>query len=133
MAQFKSNKFRETASIAEEVLLYDPSNKQARDLIKASYYQIGKAFHQTKKYQEALDQFAHVDPGYRDVQELSAFTKRQLGEVYYIRGIKYFTEEKLDKAIQEWEETLKLNPQHPRAKGDMENAIKLMQKLKKIK
>ncbi len=67
------------------------------------------------------------------LDDLMASAKRQLAEVHYINGIKYFTEEKLDKAIQEWEETLKLNPQHPKAKGDMENAVRLLQKLKEIK
>ena len=133
VTQFKSNKFTETVSITEEVLLYDPSNKEARDLTNASYYQMGKGFHQGKRYQEALGSLSRVDPGYRDVNELIASTKRQLAEVHYINGIKYFTEEKLDKAIQEWEETLKLNPQHSKAKGDMENAVRLLQKLKEIK
>ena len=133
VTQFKSNRFMETVSITEEVLLYDPSNREARDLTNASYYQMGKGFHQGKRYQEALASLSRVDPGYRDVTELIVSAKRQLAEVHYISGIKYFTEEKLDKAIQEWEETLKLNPQHPKAKGDMENAARLLQKLKEIK
>jgi len=132
-AQFKLNKFKETVSITEEILLYDPSNKQARDLTNASYYQMGKGFQKEKKYQEALERFNHVDPGYRDVTDLVASAKKQLAEVHYINGIKYFTEENLDKAVEEWQETLKLNPQHPKAKGDMENAAKLLQKLKEIK
>ena len=130
---FKANKFKETVSITEGILSVDPSNKQARGLTNAAYYQMGKGFQREKKYQEALEQFNHVDPGYRDVRELIASAKIQLAEVYYINGIKYFTEEKLDRAIQEWEETLKLNPQHPKAKGDIENAAKLLQKLNEIK
>jgi tetratricopeptide (TPR) repeat protein len=133
VTQFKSNKFMETVSITEEILLYDPSNREARDLTNASYYQMGKGFHQGKRYQEALDSLSRVDPGYRDANELIASAKKQLAEAHYISGIKYFTEEKLDKAIQEWEETLKLNPQHPKARGDMENAARLLQKLKEIK
>ena len=94
---------------------------------------MGKGFQREKKYQEALERFNHVDPGYRDVRDLIASAKIQLAEVHYISGIKYFTEENLDKAVEEWEETLKLNPQHPKAKGDIENAAKLLQKLKEIK
>lgn len=132
-AYFKANKFKETVSITEEILVTDPSNKEARDLTNGSYYQMGKALNQQKKYEEALEQFARVDPGYRDVTGLISSLKKQVAEVHYVNGIKYFTEEKLDKAIQEWEETLKYNPQHRKAKEDMESAAKLLEKLKEIK
>jgi len=132
-AYFKANKFKEAASITDEILLSDPSNKEARNLTNASYYQMGKTLHQQKRYEEALDQLERVDPGYQDVAVLIGGVKRQLADLHYVRGIKYFTEEKLDKAIEEWQETLKLNPQHPKAKDDMENAAKLLQKLKEIK
>ena len=130
---FKANKFKETVSITEDILSIDPSNKQARGLTNASYYQMGKMLSAQKKYEEALGQWSRVDPGFRDISELIASVKRQFAEVHYVNGIKYYTEEKLDMAIQEWEETLKLNPQHPKAKGDIENAAKLLQKLKEIK
>lgn len=133
VAYFKANKFKETVSITEEILLADPSNKTARDLTNASNYQMGKVLHQQKKYGEALEQFDHVEPGYRDVSELIASTKGQLAEAHYVLGIRYYTEEKLDQAIREWEETLRLNPRHPKARGDIENTAKLLQKLKEIK
>lgn len=130
---FKANKFKETVSITEDILSIDPSNKQARGLTNASYYQMGKTLSAQKKYEEALGQWSRVGPGFRDISELIASVKRQFAEVHYVNGIKYYTEEKLDKAVQEWEETLALNPQHPKAKGDIENALKLLQKLKDIK
>ena len=130
---FKANKFKETASITEDILSIEPSNKRARDLTNASYYQLGKALNAQKKYEEALTQLAHVEPGYRDVSDLIPSVKKQLAEVHYVNGIKYYTEEKLNQAVREWEETLKLNPQHPKAKGDMDNALKLIERLKEIK
>ena len=60
ITHFKANKFKETVSITEEILVYDPSNKEARDLTNASYYQMGKGLNQEKKYQEAL---GAVQPG----------------------------------------------------------------------
>jgi tetratricopeptide (TPR) repeat protein len=62
-----------------------------------------------------------------------AFTKKQLAGEHYLRGVKYFTDEELDKAIKEWETTLTLDPNHPKAKKDIENARALLQKLKEIK
>jgi tetratricopeptide (TPR) repeat protein len=94
---------------------------------------MGKLFSRERKLKEALEELSHVDPGYRDAAELLNAMKKQLAEVHYVTGIKYYTEEKLDQAVREWEETLKLNPQHPKARGDIENALRVLQKLKEIK
>lgn len=131
--QFKAKKFSETAVIADDILSGDPSNKRARELKNASHYQMAKTLSAQKKYEEAIDQLSRVEPGFRDTPGLILSAKKQLAEVHYVKGIKYYTEEKLEQAVQEWEETLKLNPQHPKAKGDMDNAFKLLQKLKEIK
>ncbi len=131
--QFKAKKFSETAVIADDILSSDPSNKRARELKNASHYQMGKTLSAQKKYEQAIDQLSRVESGFRDTPELILSAKKQLAEVHYVKGIKYYTEEKLEQAVQDWEETLKLNPQHPKAKGDMDNALKLLQKLKEIK
>jgi hypothetical protein len=56
-----------------------------------------------------------------------------LAEAHYIKGVKFFVEEDVEGAIQEWETTLSLEPNHPKAKKDIENARKLLQNLEKIK
>jgi len=133
LAYYKVKKYQETASIIEKVLEYDPANKQAHDLINESYYQMGKLLTQKKKYQESLDVFNRVNSGYKDVKESVAFAKKHLAGEHYLRGVKYFTEEELEKAVKEWEVTLTLDPNHPKAKKDIENASSLLQKLKEIK
>jgi tetratricopeptide (TPR) repeat protein len=133
LAYYKVKNYRETVSISEKVLEYDPANKEARQLINESYYQMGRSLIQGKKYKEALDVFDRLDSGYKDVRESVAFTKKQLAGEHYLRGVKYFTDEELDKAIKEWETTLTLDPNHPKAKKDIENARALLQKLKEIK
>lgn len=133
LAYYKAKNYKETVSISEKVLEYDPANKQAHNLINESYYQTGKLFIQRKKYRQALEIFDHVDSGYKDVRESIAFAKKQLAGEHYLRGVKYFTDEELDKAIKEWEVTLALDPNHPKAKKDIDNARTLLQKLKEIK
>jgi tetratricopeptide (TPR) repeat protein len=133
LAYYKVKNYRETASISERVLEYDPANREARDLINESHYQMGKSLTRGKKYQEALEVFNRLDSGYKDVRESIALVKKQLAGEHYLRGIKYFTDEELDKAIKEWEVTLALDPNHPKAKKDIENARSLLQKLKEIK
>ena len=133
LVSFKAKEYREAALMAEKTLEIEPANKDARDLINASYYQMGKKLSQEKKYKEALTMFTHVESRYNDVRELIASTKKQLAEAHYIEGVKYFTEEEFDKAIKEWEATLTMDPNHPKAKKDIENARSLLQKLKEIK
>ena len=133
LAYYKVKNYRETVSFSEKVLEYDPANKEAHHLINESYYQMGKLLIQGKKYQQALDVFDRVDSGYKDVRESVTFAKKQLAGEHYLKGVKYFTDEELDKAIKEWELTLALDPNHPKAKKDVENAQSLLQKLKEIK
>jgi tetratricopeptide (TPR) repeat protein len=132
-AYYKFKNYREIASMSEKVLEYDPANKEAHNLINESYYQMGKLLIQGKKYHEALEAFNRVDSGYKDIRESVAFVKKQLAGEHYLRGVKYFTDEEIDKAIREWEVTLTLNPNHPKAKKDIENARSLLQKLKEVK
>jgi tetratricopeptide (TPR) repeat protein len=53
-------------------------------------------------------------------------------EVHYAKGIRHFLAEELDKAIEEWEETLRLNPDHPNAKRDLQKARRMLETLRKI-
>ena len=52
-------------------------------------------------------------------------------EIHYAKGVKHFLSEELEKAMVEWEETLRLNPEHPMAKRDLEKARRLLKNLKK--
>jgi tetratricopeptide (TPR) repeat protein len=52
-------------------------------------------------------------------------------EVHYAKGIRHFLAEELEQAIGEWEETLRLNPDHPNAKKDLQKAHRLLENLKK--
>jgi len=54
-------------------------------------------------------------------------------EVHYAKGIRYFLVEELDKAIEEWEETLRLNSDHPKAKKDLQKALRMLENLRKLR
>ena len=47
-------------------------------------------------------------------------------EEHYRKGVNYFLAEDLQGAIKEWEETLRLYPEHPNAKRDIEKARSLL-------
>jgi tetratricopeptide (TPR) repeat protein len=47
-------------------------------------------------------------------------------EHHYRKGLNYFLAEDLQGAVREWEETLRLDPEHPRAKRDIDKARSLL-------
>jgi len=128
-----ARRYKESIAVAEKILETDPTNKEARGLISLAYYQNGKALIQTKKFPEALAALNRVDPGYKDVKESILYAKKQISEAHYLQGVKFFTEQELEKAIQEWETTLAYDPNHPKARRDIESARGLLQRLKEIK
>jgi len=130
---YQEGDYQQSAALAEEVLKHDPANKEIHELMNASYYQWGKRLTRERKYHEALEAFHRVDPGYKDVNFQLAHNRKQLAEEHYLKGVKSFIEEDIESAIEEWETTLSLEPNHPRAKKDIENARNLLQKLQEIK
>ena len=130
---FKARKYQEAVASAESVLEHDSKNSRALDLRNASNYQMGKMMNEGKNYREALNYFSRVDPGYRDAKDLKVMTQNRLAEVHYNTGVKYFVNDQLEKAIREWEETLTLNPNHPKARKDIDNAQTLLKKLQELK
>ena len=135
---FGAKKYQQSASAAEKILEYDPVNKDAVDLKNASYYEVGEMLRNKKKYAEALAVFNNVDPDYKNVQQITNFLnnidkQKSRAAEHYMSGVNYYMNQDLDKAIKEWEITLTLDPNHPNAKKDIENARGFLEKLNKIK
>lgn len=134
-ALFKLEKYEKVIPFAHKILEYDPKNKEAVDLVNASYFQIGKQFCLKGEYSRSLETFNQITPGYDGVQEAIAEAHGQmkkLAEMHYTIGVKHFVNEELIKAIEEWEKALALNPEHQKAKSEIENARSLLEKLKQI-
>ena len=134
-AMLKANQYEKALAIAQEVLEYDPKNEEATNVLNASYYEIARGLLLQKKYPEALKAYRNLDSGYRDVGQTIGFLQKHLqqkAEVHYRRGMKFFVGEQLEEAIAEWKETLRLDPDHPRAKKDLEKTNRMVEKLRKL-
>jgi tetratricopeptide (TPR) repeat protein len=132
----KENKYEESTVLAKKILGYDQSNAAAKKLISTSLCQQGKDLFILKKYAEALRVLDKADPANICAEKIRLGVKKaikQQAETHYIQGVKYFLNEELQSAIKEWEKTLKLNPEHDKAKKNIENAGSLLEKLKKVK
>ncbi len=132
----KEKKYEESIDLAEKILGYDPSNTAAKKLIRISLCQQGKDLFIRKKYDEALHVLDKADPADDCAEKIRLAVKKaikQQAEAHYIQGVKHFLNEELQSAIKEWEKTLKLNPDHDKAKKNIKKARSLLEKLKKVK
>lgn len=129
----KEKKYPDLITASEKILEHEPRNKTARDLLNTSCYEIGKAKLTAKEYEEAVRFLSRVDRKYKDIKMVRGMAERRLADIHYKTGVNYFVNEELDMAINEWQITLSLNPNHAKAKKDIENARSLLEKLQKIK
>ncbi len=132
---FEAREYQKALYLAEKILEYAPSNRGAADLKNASYYELGTILLRKKEYQKSLRMFKNVDITYKNAGEILDYLEKQLQNqagIHYKKGVKYFLDEELDKAIREWEKTLQLNPEHPEAKRDLEKTRRLLEKLRKF-
>lgn len=133
---FEESNFQEAAQAAEEVLEEDPANGDARALKDAAYYARGNKLRDEEQYVAAMQVLSRVEPNYKDVGKILTFLRGQLedqqAELHYIAGVTFYLEEDLDNAIKEWEQVLKLDPNHHQAGKDLENARALRAKLAQV-
>jgi len=127
--------FSPAIEAAESILVYDPGNAFAREIMNASYYTQAKELATQNKNMEALSMFKNVEPGYRDTREAMAAVQNSLkgvAEEHYKKGVQAFINEQLDSAIAEWEQTLRIFPGHPKAQQDLDNARQLRDRLQQV-
>ena len=132
----KEKRYREVLDVAGKILDYDKSNKAAEDLINTAFCQQAKHLTIRKNYTEALNVLNRADPQYDCVEKTISNIKKSMkkqAEVHYLKGVKHFLNEELQSAIKEWEKTLALNPEHKKAKKNINNARSLLEKLEKVK
>jgi tetratricopeptide (TPR) repeat protein len=134
-ALFKAKKYEEAISLAEDIVAYGPST-EARDIINASYYTLALQEFRSGHLPEALKLFTMVNGNYEKTLDYIRRIRNQLhvmADYHYKKGVRYFVDEKLEKAIAEWKTTLRLNPEHARAQADIEKARTMLKNLNGIR
>jgi len=107
--------------------------KGSDSMADALKYQKARDLLEQEEHLESLRILRTVDRNYRDVSKLIASIEvmlQQEADAHYRKGISYFLSEELDLAIKEWEEVLRLSPNHLKAKKDLRNARRLRRKMK---
>jgi tetratricopeptide (TPR) repeat protein len=127
--------FDDAIATVESILVYDAGNAMARAMINTAYYNQGKAYQGANQPLEALTAFKNVEPGYKDTQAAMDTLQTALkasAEVEYKKGVEAFIKEDLNLAIAQWEVTLRMDPAHPKAQEDLQNARQLRDRLREV-
>lgn len=127
-----SNEYATAAAQAERILDFDQSNSEARYLTNAANYRLGRQHIDARRYDQALRILDKVAPDFEDSSALRTSCRHTLAETHYRNGVKWFAEEKLDRAVTEFQTTLQLNPDHQKARQDLEDVQGLIRKLKRL-
>ena len=131
-ALYQAGEYDQSVSVTRGVLADDPAQKEAAELMRASTYETGRSLLREKRYVEALKVFRGLQPDYRDVRQIVQILEKNLqneAESHYKKGLAYYSSGELDKAIEEWQETLRLNPTHPQAGQDLKKARRQSERL----
>ncbi len=121
-------------NICEEIMAQDPSgksNKEALDLYHSAHYLRAKRLLDQGEEAKALESLSVLDRNYKDTAQMRNQARAKLNSLaddLYRRGVKHFLNEELEQAIASWEKALALNPNHPKARQDIDNALKLLDK-----
>ena len=113
-----------------------PGDRELVELKKLTLYRQGYWLLEQKSYDEGyktLRRLARLQPDYLDITSLVQQARRQVIDHHYQEGIRHFREERLEEAVGEWRIVLAMEPQHPNARRNIEQAERLLDALERRK
>jgi tetratricopeptide (TPR) repeat protein len=116
----------------DRLLASNPRHPEGLDLKKAILYEHGKAQLEASNYAasyEALTQLARLAPDYQDGAALLRQARARLVQHHYAEGLRLYRNEKLEDAIAQWRTVLQLDPRHPNAQRNIEQAERILKTL----
>jgi len=120
----------------DRYIALNPADRELVELKKLTLYRQGYALLEQKNYDDGyrtLRQLARLQPDYLDIGSLLPEARRQVIDHHYQQGIRHFREERLQESIGEWRLVLDLEPQHPNARRNIEQAERLLDALERRK
>jgi tetratricopeptide (TPR) repeat protein len=124
--------FAEALTDVDRVLAGNPRNAEGAELKKSILYAFGKVRLGEKNYDEsyhALAQLVKLSPRYEDATDLARQARTGLVQQRYNEGLRLYRDEKLEQAIVQWKAVLDLDPRHPSARKNIEQAELVLKKL----
>ncbi|MCJ8501875.1 tetratricopeptide repeat protein [Desulfatitalea alkaliphila] len=127
--------FAEAIAISRGILDEAPNHRAARGIFEAAHYGLGRRHLELGDEIGAIEALRMLDKNYQDTAQLlnQAQARRNArAETHYREGVMHFLQEELEMAIAAWKKCLTLNPQHPKARQDIDNAKRLLEKWQRL-
>lgn len=118
-------------TLSRQILERQPAHREARGISDAAHYALGREHLEQGRENQAIAALSALDKNYQDTAQLlsQAHARRNTrAETHYREGVMHFLGEELERAIESWEKCLALNPNHPKARQDIDNAKRLLEK-----
>ena len=130
------NDYADAVAGADKLLASNPGNRDAMTLKKQALYQQGRTQLAGRQYDasyRALTQLAKLQPDYEDSSSLLKQARTRAIDQHYSQGVRLYREEKLAEAVSEWQIVLEMDPQHPNARRNIDQAERLLKALEEHK
>jgi tetratricopeptide (TPR) repeat protein len=128
----ENKNYAEALIDVDRLLASNPRHAEGVELKKSILYSLGKNQLEQKNYDESfktLTQLAKLAPRYEDSPTLMTQVRARLVQQHYAEGLRFYREEKLEEAITEWKVVLEMDPRHPSARRNIEQAEQILKRL----
>ena len=132
---FDQGEYQQSLDILEKMRKDEPENVAVRDLAAEARYRLALDHFDHKRFLEARDVLKNADGSHEASMALKETVRSRLvdlAQIHYRNGVKHFINEDLKSAIADWEMALACNPDHGKARENIENARRLMQKVETL-
>jgi len=127
-----NKQYAEALADVDRLLANNPRHTEGAELKKTILYSLGKSQLEQKSYDESMKTFtqlARLAPNYEDSAALLRQARTRSVQQHYAEGLRFYREEKLEEAITEWKLVLDLDPKHPSARKNIEQAEAILKRL----
>lgn len=128
----ENGNYADALADVDRLLADNPRHAEAADLKKSILYSLGRSQLEQKSYDESLKtltQLAKLAPNYEDSAALLRQARMRSVQQHYAEGVRFYREEKLEEAITQWKLVLDLDPKHPSARKNIEQAETILKRL----
>jgi len=132
---FEKGNYNKVIPITQAMIEKNPDDPEVMKLYNYSCYYEGKNLFKKKQFIPAMKMLSQVTMDLKGIDQLKSdlrIAMQNQSEIYYRRGVTFFVNEDLEKAIAEWEKALALAPENQKARKAIENASNLLQKLEGV-
>ena len=132
---FDQGAYRQSLEMVERLLEETPDSVDARNLAIEARYRLALDHFDHKRFLEVREVLEKADEGHEASMALKESVRTQLvnqAQIHYRNGVKHFINEDLKSAIAEWEIALACDPNHDKARENIDNARRLLDKIESM-